>query len=102
MVFSTQDWANWKQWGKREVERDLLREFTDFLWYVLGRQPPKPCFVLSGRWGNNTETVLTGDRPAGEYPMRALGHHEGRAGVVWDAPGRMGATGDWTRGFSVS
>jgi len=34
--------------------------------------------------------------------MRALSHHEEAAGVVWDASGRMGATGDWTRGFSVS
>lgn len=102
MVFSTQAWADWKQWGKREVERDLLHEFLGFLQQLLGQKPPKPSFVLAGRWGNNTETVLTGDKPTGEFPMRALGHHEGQAEAVWDAGGRMGATGDWTRGFSAS
>jgi len=102
MVFSTRAWADWKQWGKREVERDLLEEFLSFLESVLGRRPPRPSFVLSGRWGNNTETVLTGTRAVGEFPMRALGHHEGHAPAVWDAPGHMGATGDWARGFSVS
>lgn len=102
MVFSTQDWANWKEWGKREVERELLEEFLQFLQHVVHQRPPKPCFVLSGRWGNNTETVLTGDRPRSEFPMRALGYHEGQASAVWDSAGRMGATGDWTRGFSVS
>jgi len=69
---------------------------------VLGSKPPKPSFVLSGRWGNNTETVLTRDQPQGQFPMRATGYHEGEAGVVWDCAQRMGATGDWTRGFSVS
>jgi len=102
MVFSTREWADWKQWGKREVERDLLNEFLGFLEQVLGRAPPKPCFVLSGRWGNNTEAVLTGARPEGEFPMRALGHFEGPGSLVWDGAQRMGATGDWTRGFSVS
>jgi len=102
MVFSTQAWANWKQWGKREVEWELLQEFLAFLQQVLGQRPPKPSFVLAGRWGNNTETVLTGDRPIGEFPMRALGHHEGKAETVWDVGERMGATGDWTRGFSAS
>jgi predicted NAD/FAD-dependent oxidoreductase len=102
MVFSTQAWADWKQWGKKEVERDLLWEFLSFLECVIGHRPPKPSFVLSGRWGNNTETVLTGDRPRGEFPMRALHHHEAHARAVWDADGRMGATGDWTRGFSAS
>mmetsp|Transcript_103330 Transcript_103330/g.313558 ORF Transcript_103330/g.313558 Transcript_103330/m.313558 type:complete len:433 (+) Transcript_103330:3-1301(+) len=102
MVFSTSAWADWKQWSKREVERDFLEEFLCFLQEVLGRRPPRPCYVLSGRWGNNTETVLTGERPQGDFPMRALGHHEGHGSIVWDAPGRMGATGDWTRGFSVS
>jgi len=101
MVFSTREWANWKQWGKREVEKVLLDEFLHFLREILGRMPPKPSFVLSGRWGNNTETVLTGERPVGEYPMRALGFREKDAGVVWDSQG-MGATGDWTRGYSVS
>lgn len=102
MIFSTQEWADWKQWGKREVESELLKEFTSFLQVVLGSRPPKPCFVLSGRWGNNTETVLTHDKPKGEFPMRAVSYHEGEAGVVWDSSQRMGATGDWTRGFSVS
>eukprot|EP00927_Polykrikos_kofoidii_P048834 TRINITY_DN43027_c0_g1_i1.p1 TRINITY_DN43027_c0_g1~~TRINITY_DN43027_c0_g1_i1.p1 ORF type:complete len:514 (+),score=57.95 TRINITY_DN43027_c0_g1_i1:33-1544(+) len=102
MVFSTQEWADWKQWGKREVERDLLEEFLGFLDQVLERRPPKPCFVLSGRWGNNTETVLTGDKSPGNFPMRALGYHEGQVGAVWDAASCMAATGDWTRGFSVS
>lgn len=101
-IFSTRAWADWKQWGKREVEKELLNEFLGFLERVLGQRPPKPSFVLSGRWGNNTETVLTGDRPCGEFPMRALGHHEAQADPVWDAAGRMGATGDWTRGWSVS
>lgn len=102
MVFSTQACADWKQWGKREVERDLIFEFLSFLERVIGQRPPKPSFVLSGRWGNNTETVLTGDKPCGEFPMRALGHHEASADTVWDSDGRMGATGDWTRGFSVN
>jgi predicted NAD/FAD-dependent oxidoreductase len=102
MVFSTQAWADWKQWGKKEVERELLQEFLGFLHQVLGERPPKPSFVLSGRWGNNTETVLTGDRPRGEFPMRAVSYHDGKAHAVWDADGRMGATGDWTRGFSAS
>lgn len=102
MVFSTQEWADWKQWGKREVERDLLEEFMVLLEQVLGRRPPKPCFVLSGRWGNNTEVTLTGERGDGQFPMRALGLREQPAPAVWDGTGRMGATGDWTRGFSVS
>merc|ERR1712070_1025813 len=102
MIFSTQEWANWKQWGKKEVERDLLKEFLDFLQQVLGKRPPKPCFVLSGRWGNNTANPLTGDRQQGEFPMCALGYHDAAAPSVWDSGGRMGATGDWTRGFSVS
>jgi len=102
MVFSTREWADWKQWGKREVERELQEEFLLFLHQVLGRRPPKPSFVLSGRWGNNTETVLTGERAAGEFPMRALGYHEPEAEAVWDAAARMGATGDWARGYSVS
>jgi len=102
MVFSSREWADWKQWGKREVERDLLDEFLGFLETVLGRRPPKPSFVLSGRWGNNTEAVLTGAKPSGEFPMRALGHFEGQGAVVWDSSQKMGATGDWTRGFSVS
>jgi hypothetical protein len=102
MVFSTLEWANWKQWSQREVEHALLDEFLGFLQVVLRKRPPKPSFVLSGRWGNNTETVLTGDRPCGEFPMRALGHHEAPAAAVWDAKARMGATGDWTRGFSVN
>lgn len=101
-LFSTQAWADWTKWGKREVERELLVEFLGFLEVVLGRRPPKPCFVLSGRWGNNTEAVLTGVPPKGEFPMRALGHYEGRADVVWDEAMSMGATGDWVRGFSVS
>merc|ERR1712187_411892 len=102
MVFSTKEWADWKQWGKREVEHELLAEFVYFLEVLLGSKPPKPCFVLSGRWGNNTETVLTRDQAKGEFPMRAIGYHDDEAGVVWDEAQRMGATGDWTRGFSVS
>lgn len=102
MIFSTREWADWKQWGKREVERELLDEFLGFLRQLLGQQPPKPSFVLSGRWGNNTETVLTGNQPQGEFPMRALGYSEGSAPAVWDAERLMAATGDWTRGFSVS
>jgi len=46
--------------------------------------------------------VLTGAKPHGEFPMRALDHHNAKEDAVWDAQGRMGATGDWTRGFSVS
>lgn len=102
MVFTTCEWANWKQWGKREVEHDLQEEFLLFLHEILGKRPPKPSFVLGGRWGNNTETVLTGEQPKGEFPMRALGYHESEAKPVWDAAGCMGATGDWTRGYSVS
>jgi len=102
MVFSTKAWADWKQWGKREVESVFLEEFLVFLQRVLGFRPPQPSFVLSGRWGNNTDSVLTGDVPQGEFPMRTLGHHDSPASVVWDPAGRMGATGDWVRGFSVS
>lgn len=102
MVFSTRAWADWKQWGKREVERELLEEFLDFMRAAIGLRPPKPCFVLGGRWGNNTETVLAGTRPQGEFPMRALDYNPEAGPVVWDAWGQMGATGDWTRGFSVS
>lgn len=101
MAFSTREWADWKQWGKREVEKDLLEELILLLTEVLGRRPPKPCFVLSGRWGNNTEAVMTSVAPVGEFPMRALGH-EDSGHVVWDSSERMGATGDWTRGYSVS
>ncbi|CAE8587375.1 unnamed protein product [Polarella glacialis] len=100
-VFSTREWADWQQWGKRDVERELLVEVMDFLEKVLGRRPPKPVFVMAGRWGNNTESVLTGVPPKGEFPMRALGH-EAAGKVVWEGSDRMGATGDWTRGFSVS
>lgn len=102
MVFSTREWADWKKWTQREVERAFLDEFLWFLEEVLGQRPPKPSFVLSGRWGNSTEAVLTRDRPAGEFPLRATGFHHQPAEVVWDAASRMGATGDWTRGFSVS
>jgi len=103
MAFSTREWAEWKQWSKREVEHDLLDEFLGFLQKVLGRRPPKPCFVLAGRWGNSTDTILTGERPPPEeFPMRALGHAEAQAPSVWDSKGRMGATGDWTRGWSAS
>jgi hypothetical protein len=102
MVFSTRSWANWKQWGKREVEDTLLQEFLWFLEEILGRRPPKPSFVLAGRWGNSTEVTLTNEVPHGEFPMRAVGFHEESAEAVWDASSRMGATGDWTRGFSVS
>lgn len=101
-IFCTRAWADWKQWGKKEVERDLLEEFLDFMRVAVGRRPPKPCFVLGGRWGNNTETVLTGTRPCGEFPMRALDYCAKAGPVVWDTQGQMGATGDWTRGFSVS
>lgn len=101
MVFSTREWANWKQWGKSEVERELLHEFLCFLGEVLGYMPPKPCFVMAGRWGNSTESVLTNDFPVGEFPLRATGFHEHSAPVVWDSTSQMGATGDWTRGFSV-
>eukprot|EP00929_Paragymnodinium_shiwhaense_P026831 TRINITY_DN15870_c0_g1_i2.p1 TRINITY_DN15870_c0_g1~~TRINITY_DN15870_c0_g1_i2.p1 ORF type:complete len:478 (+),score=97.08 TRINITY_DN15870_c0_g1_i2:85-1518(+) len=102
MVFSTREWANWKQWNKREVETALLAEFMELLQRIIERDVPKPCFVLGGRWGNNTETVLTRQRPQGEFPMRALEHYEGKAESVWDSKANMGATGDWTRGFSVS
>merc|ERR1719436_2044525 len=35
MVLSTREWADWKQWSKREVERELLEEFLVFLHQVL-------------------------------------------------------------------
>ena len=35
MVFTTREWADWKQWGKREVEREFLQEFLHFLKQVL-------------------------------------------------------------------
>ena len=60
MVFSTQSWATWKQWSKKEVERVLLYDFMCFLEQVLGFWPPQPSFVLSGRWGNNTEACACG------------------------------------------
>jgi len=102
MVFSTREWANWKQWGKREVEKALFEEFRWFLKAVTGKDAPsKPSFLMAGRWGNSTETVLTGDAPTGEFPARAIGFHENDAGVVWDDESRMGATGDWARGFSA-
>eukprot|EP00971_Amphidinium_carterae_P238234 4729497-Amphidinium_carterae.1 len=50
-----------------------------------------------GRWGNNTETVLTGTRVEGEFPMKAVGFNSGSPPVVWDAENRMGAAGDWFR-----
>ncbi|CAE7546269.1 unnamed protein product [Symbiodinium pilosum] len=104
MVFSTNSWAAWKQWSKKEVERVLLYDFMSFLDQVLGFWPPEPCFVLSGRWGNNTEAVLTGARPSGEFPVRALAYEDAAIGAkpLWDAEVRMGVTGDWARGFSVS
>lgn len=34
--------------------------------------------------------------------MRSLGHFEGPSAPLWDAQDRMGATGDWARGFSVN
>lgn len=101
-LFSTREWADWKQWSRKEVEKDLLLEFLEFLETVLRQKPPKPCFVLSGRWGNNTETVLTGIEPEGQFPMRSLGHYNGKGRVVVDAAGGMAATGDWARGYSVS
>lgn len=102
MVFSTQAWASWKQWSTREVEAELLKEFVQFLKVVLGRRVPKPCFVLGGRWGNSTDRVLTGVAPSGEFPMRALDFSDKPSVVVWDERKSMGATGDWSRGFSVS
>ncbi|CAK8997660.1 unnamed protein product [Durusdinium trenchii] len=101
MIFSTKEWANWKQWSKKEVERVLLYDFMSFLSDTLGSWPPEPCFLLSGRWGNNTEAVLTGEVPEGDFPMRSLGHYEGVGSPLWDKDG-MGATGDWARGFSVN
>jgi len=101
-LLSTKSWADWKQWSKREVEQELLEELLDFLAHTLGKRPPKPCFVLAGRWGNNTETVLTGARPVGEFPMKAVDFYAGKPSVVWDGVNKMGATGDWTSGFSVS
>jgi predicted NAD/FAD-dependent oxidoreductase len=102
MCFSTRDWADYQQWGKAEVERELTRELQDLLERILGKRPPRPCFVLAGRWGNSTEAVMAGSPPEGEFPARNLGFHAGPAEVVWDEARRMGATGDWTRGFSVS
>ncbi|CAE7904872.1 SR45 [Symbiodinium microadriaticum] len=107
MIFSTNSWAAWKQWSKKEVERVLLHDFLSFLEQVLGFWPPEPSFVLSGRWGNNTEAVLGGARPSGEFPVRALGYSgTGESGglppPLWDGDVGMGATGDWARGFSVS
>jgi len=102
MVFSTKEWASWKQWSKKEVERVLLQDFLALLAEALDSWPPEPCFVLSGRWGNNTEAVLSSVRPSGEFPMRSLGHFEGATAPLWDREDRMGATGDWARGFSVS
>jgi len=101
MVFSTNSWASWKQWSKKEVEKVLLYDFMSLLEQVLGFWPPEPSFVLSGRWGNNTEAVRTGVQPSGEFPVRALGHERSGA-PLWDGQVRMGATGDWARGFSVS
>eukprot|EP00439_Symbiodinium_sp_Y106_P042781 s3505_g5.t1 len=107
MIFSTNSWTAWKQWSKKEVERVLLHDFLSFLEQVLGFWPPQPSFVLSGRWGNNTEAVLGGARASGEFPVRALGcSGTGESGglppPLWDGDVCMGATGDWARGFSVS
>jgi len=102
MVFSTKQWASWKQWSKKEVERVLLYDFMAFLADVLGSWPAEPSFVLSGRWGNNTEAVLSGVPPSGDFPLRSLGHFEGAVTPMWDSEDRMGATGDWARGFSVN
>lgn len=79
MAFSTRTWADWKQWAKREVEVELLEELMALL-TVLTHQ------VL---------TVLTHQVPAGEFPMRSLGHHDGPGKVIWDSREQMGATGDW-------
>ena len=38
-----------------EPRRVLLQDFLALLAEALGSWPPEPCFVLSGRWGNNTE-----------------------------------------------
>eukprot|EP00438_Fugacium_kawagutii_P010612 Skav227436 [mRNA] locus=scaffold203:245111:270429:+ [translate_table: standard] len=94
MVFSTYQWAAWKQWSKKEVERVLLYDFMAFLADVLGSWPPEPSFVLSGRWGNNTEATSRRSCKRAASPL-------------WDGEDRMGATGsagrgDWARGFSVS
>ena len=43
---------------RQEVERVLLYDFMSFLSDTLGSWPPEPCFLLSGRWGNNTEAGL--------------------------------------------
>eukprot|EP00747_Dinoflagellata_sp_TGD_P089079 gnl/TRDRNA2_/TRDRNA2_164208_c0_seq2.p1 gnl/TRDRNA2_/TRDRNA2_164208_c0~~gnl/TRDRNA2_/TRDRNA2_164208_c0_seq2.p1 ORF type:complete len:526 (+),score=64.49 gnl/TRDRNA2_/TRDRNA2_164208_c0_seq2:56-1633(+) len=102
MVFSTRLWADRKQWSRQMVERELLEDFLKFLSAALGSRVPKPCFVLSGRWGNNAEKVLTGERPQGEFPARSLRYCNMTTVPVWDVANRMGATGDWTRGFSVS
>lgn len=37
----------------------LLSDFLSFLADALGFWPPRPSFVLSGRWGNNTEAAET-------------------------------------------
>jgi predicted NAD/FAD-dependent oxidoreductase len=102
MCFSTREWADYQQWGKGEVDRELTKELLDLLERVLGVRPPRPSFVMSGRWGNSTEAVMSGKPPEGEFPARNLTFHEGPAEVVWDEERGMGATGDWTRGFSVS
>lgn len=102
MAFSTQEWADWTQWSKRDAERALCAELLLLLEQVLGQRPPEPCFLLGGRWGNNTEVLLSGERGCGHFPQRALGAQQGAREPVWDADSAMGATGDWARGFSVS
>lgn len=102
MAFSTREWADWTQWSKRDAERALCDELLLLLRDVLGRRPPKPCFVLGGRWGNNTEIPLTREKPVGGFPQRALGMSEAEPEPIWDASSSMGAVGDWARGFSVS
>lgn len=104
MVFSTREWADSWHWQKREVEKDLCAEFLGFLEQHLGRKPPRPSFVLAGRWGNNTERCIGEKRIAHEeFPERCLkgGTQGTELHPVWDAAEQFGAVGDWAGGHAV-
>lgn len=144
MLFTTKDWADSEQrWDKKQVERILVAEFRELIGEFLldakgkkteagtGSSPkkllvPEPCFVLSGRWGNNTEQGLGDPRVWGvrgkggassdgqqssrrEFPDRCFSEKSDDAPSskatpsppVWDADGGLGACGDWVQGPGV-
>ena len=84
MYICTYPNRRWRSsFGLHFPRRVLLQDFLALLAEALGSWPPEPCFVLSGRWGNNTEV-------GGGSPGGARGEPGDGAMGLW-----MGRCGEW-------